>query len=76
MKNKNIHYIPLIDVGVSLADQNAMLMGKKLNVFLKSVKNPAQDYVGAVWPGKVHFVDYLNPNASAFWNAQLDRLYK
>jgi alpha-glucosidase (family GH31 glycosyl hydrolase) len=29
-----------------------------------------------VWPGEVHFVDYLHPNATLFWKNQLDRLYK
>jgi len=29
-----------------------------------------------VWPGLVHFVDYLHPNATDFWESQLDRLYQ
>lgn len=76
MKEKRIHYVPLIDVGVAIADQPANIMGRRLDVFLKSVRNPTQEYVGAVWPGKVHFVDYLHPNATKFWDQQLDRLYK
>ena len=37
--------------------------------------NPGDYYVGKVWPGNVHYVDYFHPNASKFWESQLDRLY-
>lgn len=33
---KNLHYVPLIDVGVSIADQIAMDKGKQMNVYFKS----------------------------------------
>ena len=29
-----------------------------------------------MWAGNVHFVDYLNPNATKFWKSQMDRLYQ
>jgi alpha-glucosidase (family GH31 glycosyl hydrolase) len=45
-------------------------------VFLKNVHSPKINYIAAVWPGKVYFVDYLHPNASLFWKSQLDRLYE
>jgi alpha-glucosidase (family GH31 glycosyl hydrolase) len=54
----------LIDVGVSLLDRESIDMGKKLDVFLRDVNRPQEYYIGEVWPGKVHFVDYLHPNAS------------
>ena len=76
MQNKRVHYIPLIDVGVSLADRVAIDAGNKYKTFFKSMRNPKQNYIGAVWPGKVHFVDYLHPNASNYWQTQLDRLYE
>ncbi len=31
---------------------------------MKSIHHPGKDYEAVVWPGKVHFVDYLHPNAS------------
>lgn len=76
IKNKRINYIPLIDVGVSLLDLPANNLGTTMDVFFKSVNNPNQEYVGAVWPGRVHFVDYLHPNSSNYWQSQLDRLYQ
>jgi len=38
-----------------------------MGVFFKSVKNPSQDYLATVWPGKVNFVDFLHPNANRYW---------
>lgn len=72
---KRIHYIPLIDAGVSIEDKIAMDLGNKLQVFIKSLNAQSLNYIGAVWPGKVHFVDYLHPNSSYFWKSQLERLY-
>lgn len=34
-----------------------------MNVFIKAL-NGQSYYTGEVWPGTVHFVDYLHPNAS------------
>lgn len=76
MEKKNIHYIPLIDVGVSIKDSIAINHGNSLGIFLKSIRAHNQDYTATVWPGKVHFVDYLHPNASYYWRSQLNRLYE
>lgn len=76
MVEKNLHWIPLIDVGVSLLDHESIELGRELDVFLKNVSHSENYYVGEVWPGRVHFVDYLHPNASYFWKTQLDRLYQ
>ena len=53
-----------------------MEKGKASDVFLKSPSLHNSNYVASVWPGKVHFVDYLHPNASEYWESQLDRLYQ
>ena len=66
----------MIDVGVSLEDKLAMAKGKDMNVFIKSNRAKGSDYEAVVWPGKVHFVDYLHPNSSIFWESQLDRLHQ
>ncbi len=64
MLEKSLHWIPLIDVGVSLMDRESIDLGKRMDVFLRDVHHPDQYYVGEVWPGRVHFVDYLHPNSS------------
>ena len=46
-----------------------------MNVFLYKKDKPIDTYyIGQVWPGKVYYIDYLHPNASAYWNIQLKRL--
>ena len=46
-----------------------------MDVFIKSYHHTGKYYEAKVWPGMVHFVDYLHPNASEFWQNQLQRLY-
>lgn len=70
-----MHFVPLIDVGVSVNDKIAIDAGKELGVFMRSPNNPNDYYFAEVWPGQVHFVDYHHPRASEFWKGQLKRLY-
>ena len=51
-------------------------MGKKLDVFFKDTKYANKYYEAEVWPGRVHFVDFLHPNAITFWKMQMKRLYE
>ena len=75
IKDHSIHFVPLLDVGVSVNDKNAMEMGKRLDVFFRDYRNPKVYYEAEVWPGRVHFVDFLHPNAITFWKMQMKRLY-
>ena len=34
------------------------------------------DLVGSVWPGEVHFPDFLHPNTDDYWCEMLEELYK
>ena len=47
-----------------------------MDVFIKTKNDKSREYIAKVWPGSVHFVDYLHPNASKFWQNQLNRLYE
>ena len=73
--NKEIHqdggkFVPIIDLAMSYENQNNTLirLGKALNIFIKSnyTKKPL---LGKVWPGKVVFPDFFNPNISKFWSS-------
>ena len=44
MKEHEIHFVPLLDAGVSINDKNAMDMGKSMDVFFKDPKNPSKYY--------------------------------
>lgn len=69
---KKVRYIPLIDAGVSTRTDFAMSEGRSKNVFAKL---NGTDYVAEVWPGSVHFVDFLHPNATKYWMKMLGILY-
>ena len=75
MKDHRVHFVPLLDVGISINDKIAMNFGKSSQAFLKHPNKTAIDYEAEVWPGRVHFTDYLHPNGSVFWKNQLKRLY-
>lgn len=62
MKAKNIHLIPIIDAGVKaergyFADDEGVAGG----YYMKNADGT--DFVGTVWPGEVHFPDFLQPQA-------------
>ena len=62
LKAQGIHLIPIIDAGVKVeAGYEIYEEGIKNGYF---VKNEDQTpFEAAVWPGKVHFPDFLNPKA-------------
>lgn len=70
---KNYRWIPIIDAGIGIKSA-AFEEGQRQNVFLKNAEGNAT-YIGTVWPGETGFVDFFQPNASAFWGSMLDRLY-
>ena len=64
-KEKNIHLVPIIDAGVKIEKGYKIYEeGKALSYFCKD--EDGNDFIAAVWPGKVCFPDFLN-NAAANW---------
>lgn len=62
MKLQGIHLVPIIDAGVKIEDgYDVYEEGVKSNYFCKNAEG--KDFVGAVWPGRVHFPDFLQPEA-------------
>ena len=62
MKAKNIHLIPIIDAGVK-AEEGYFVddEGVANGYYIKNADGT--DFVGTVWPGEVHFPDFLQPDA-------------
>jgi alpha-glucosidase (family GH31 glycosyl hydrolase) len=69
---RDVRYIPLIDAGVSMKTAFAMEKGSEMNVF---VKKGGAEYVAKVWPGNVHFVDFLHPNSTTYWTNMFRTLH-
>lgn len=59
MRQQNIHLVPIIDAGVKIEkDYSVYEEGVQNGYFCK--KADGSPFVGAVWPGKSHFPDFLN----------------
>ncbi len=66
MKSDNIHLIPIIDAGVKIEKGYQVYEeGVENNYFCKDAQG--NDFVAAVWPGKVHMPDFLNKDASKWF---------
>lgn len=62
MKEKHIHLVPIIDAGVKIEEGYPVYEeGVEKGYFCKDTEG--NDFVAAVWPGRVHFPDMLNPEA-------------
>lgn len=62
MKEQDIHLVPIIDAGVKIEEGYEVYEeGVSKGYFCK--EENGKDFVAAVWPGKVHFPDMLNPEA-------------
>lgn len=58
MRAKGVHLVPIIDAGVKIEEgYDVYEEGVKNNYFCK--KEDGTDLVAAVWPGRVHFPDFL-----------------
>ena len=62
MQEKHIHLGPIIDAGVNIEEGYPVYEeGVEKGYFCK--EKDGKDFVAAVWPGRVHFPDMLNPEA-------------
>lgn len=60
MMAQGIHLVPIIDAGVKIEEGYSVYEeGVAGNYFCKDADG--NDFVGAVWPGRVHFPDFMKP---------------
>lgn len=60
LKEQGIRLVPIIDAGIKIEKgYNIYEEGVENGYFLKDVDG--NDFVGAVWPGRCHFPDFLRP---------------
>lgn len=69
MKEQGVHLVPIIDAGVKIEkDYPTYEEGVRENYFCKD--EDGEDFVAAVWPGKVHFPDVLNSRAREWFGGK------
>ncbi|MBE6857557.1 MAG: alpha-glucosidase [Ruminococcus sp.] len=75
MKNNGVHLVPIIDAGVKIEEgYDVYEEGVENGYFCKNADG--EDFVGAVWPGRVHFPDFLNPQARNWFGKKYETLTK
>ncbi len=73
MKEDNIRLVPIIDAGVKIEEgYDIYEEGVKNDYFCKDKEG--KDFVGAVWPGKVHFPDFLKEDTRKWFGSKYDKL--
>lgn len=73
MKFQGIHLVPIIDAGVKIEDgYDVYEEGVQKNYFCKNADGG--DFIGAVWPGRVHFPDFLQPEAREWFGKKYEVL--
>jgi Glycosyl hydrolases family 31 len=60
-------FVPILDPGIKLEPGYAPYDdGVAAGVFVRDVTGAP--YIGEVWPGAVHFVDFMHPRALDYWH--------
>jgi alpha-glucosidase len=73
LKQRGIHLVPIIDAGVKIeVGYEAYDEGVEKGYFCKTADG--ENFTGAVWPGKVHFPDVLNPEARKWFGSKYKSL--
>ncbi len=73
VKEENIHLVPIIDAGVKMEDGYCVYDEGKQNGYFCKDKD-GNDFIAAVWPGKVCFPDFLNEEASDWFGMKYKTL--
>ncbi len=65
----------LVDIGMGINFSNsAFTKGWAENIYIKNYKG--ENLRGWVWPGAVHYPDFLHPKAQNYWNNIFDEFYQ
>ncbi|CAG0918268.1 unnamed protein product [Notodromas monacha] len=73
-----LHYVPIIDPGISSAEEPGTYLpfdeGKELGIFIRNVTGDL--FIGKVWnPVSTVWVDFTHPKATPYWTNQLTRYH-
>ncbi|SHJ72706.1 TIM-barrel domain-containing protein [Paramaledivibacter caminithermalis] len=73
MKDKGFRLIPIIDAGVKIEDDYEIYKEGIENGYF-CVDEEGNPFIAAVWPGKVHFPDFLNKEARRWFGLKYKKL--
>jgi len=73
MKEKGFRLIPIIDAGVKI-EEGYDVYEEGIDRGYFCVDEEGEPFVAAVWPGKVHFPDFLNRDARLWFGEKYERL--
>lgn len=69
LKEQGVRLVPIIDAGVKIEEgYNVYEEGVEKGYFFKD--KDGNDFVGAVWPGRCHFPDFLRPEVREWFGSQ------
>nr|CAI5826996.1 unnamed protein product [Callosobruchus analis] len=79
LHNRGMHYIPLIDPGVSASEKPNTYppydIGMKMDIFVKN--SSGQPFIGKVWNSATTvWPDFTHPNTVNYWTQMLRNLHK
>ncbi|KAJ8950170.1 hypothetical protein NQ314_008023 [Rhamnusium bicolor] len=79
LHNRGMHYIPLIDPGVSAGEKPGAYapydIGINMNIFVKN--STGQPFLGKVWNGvSTVWPDFTHPNTVDYWTLMLKNLHQ
>lgn len=69
MKNKGFRLIPIIDAGVKI-EKGYDIYEEGIDKGYFCIDKDGNPFVAAVWPGKVHFPDFLNKDARKWFGSK------
>ncbi|MBR1912679.1 MAG: alpha-glucosidase [Treponema sp.] len=73
LKQEGIRLVPIIDAGVKIEEgYDVYDEGVQNDYFCK--KDDGSPYVAGVWPGRSHFTDFMNPEASEWFGLKYKAL--
>lgn len=73
IRNKGFRLIPIIDAGVKI-EKGYDIYEEGIDNSYFCVDEKGSPYVAAVWPGRVHFPDFLNPDTRRWFGLKYSRL--
>eukprot|EP00347_Sterkiella_histriomuscorum_P022543 403338093 len=76
LNKNNMHYIPILDAGISLRPNtgySAYDQGKQKDLFIK-IRD--EDLIVQVWPKDSVFPDFFHPQSFSWWKDQLNEFFK